>query len=145
MKTIKSARSILDQQDKLAIWYTEYDGGEEEICYANQVFSEIFALPLEEILEKQQYQLEHPTATPVEVIEQYKQEDRVAMEQGSFFSQGPFDAGKEIVVVKLRFDRGMLGIFQIVDEGQGEGMQKLEDLDEEFREVVRALRPDLIA
>ena len=143
MKTIESARPFLDQQAKVAIWYTEYKGRVEAIRYANRYFSETFGIPVEEILERKRYHLVNPPDTPDDVIEQYKAEDKKAMKNGNFLSRAPFETGKDIVVVKLRFDRGMLGLFQIVDAGTGDEKVTLQDLDEEIRGAVRGVRPDL--
>ena len=107
-------------------------------------FSETFGISVDEILEKKRYHLVNPPDTPEDVIERYKDEDRIAMRDGIFLSRGPFDSGKDIAVVKLRFDQGMLGLFQLADSEPGDGKITLEDLEVEFLSVVRAVRPDLI-
>ena len=143
METIESVKPKLDQQVNVAIWYTEYEGRNEAIRYANGHFSETFGISVDEILEKKRYHLVNPPDTPEELIEQYKDEDMAAMKDGSFLNRGPFGSGKDIVVVKLRFDQGMLGLFKLVDSVSGDGELKLGDVDAEILEVVRAVRPDL--
>jgi len=143
MKSIESVRPYLNKQVNVAIWYTEYEESDEYIRYANEYFSEIFGITVDEILEKKRYHLVNPPDTPADVIEQYKDEDKRAMEKGSFLSRAPFEEGKDIVVVKLRFDHGMLGLFQIVDTAVGDEKITLQDLDAEILDVVRAVRPDL--
>lgn len=144
METIQSARSLLDRQAGIAAWYVEYDGPSETIHYANRYFAEIFGIPVDQILEKKRYSLVNPVDTADEVIERYKEEDREAMERGVFLTRGPFQPGKDIVVVKLRFDRGMLGLFKIVDLQSGDGGITVEDLDAGFLGVLRQVRPDLL-
>lgn len=51
METIAAARSFLDQQEALAIWYAAYDGSEESVVYANSKFCETFGLSMDDILE----------------------------------------------------------------------------------------------
>jgi len=140
METIESARSFLDQQANVAIWYTEYEGRDEAIYYVNGCFSETFDIPIDEILEKKRYHQVNPTNTPDDVIERYKDEDMIAMRDGSFLSRGHFEPGKDIVVVKLRFDRGMLGLFMIVDSEPGDGRITLQDLDVELLSIVKGMR-----
>jgi len=144
MDTIDAARSLLDQQPNLAIWYAEYDGPEESIRYANALFSETFGIPLHEILEKKRYHLVNPPDTPAEVIARYKNEDREAIELGHFLHRGPFAEAKDIVVLKLRFDNGMLGLFKIVESGEHGAPISLRDLDADFLALLQKVRPDLL-
>lgn len=143
MNTIESAWLYLDQQTKLAVWYTDYNGSTETIRYANEYFAEIFGIPVAQILDKKRYQLVNPPDTPDEVIERYKEEDHEAMEHGIFLTRGAFETGKDIVVVKLRFDQGMLGFFKIVDSQADKAEITLQDLDADFLNVLRQVRPDL--
>lgn len=143
MDTIKLARKFLEQQSNVAVWYAEYEGSDESIRFANEYFSETFDIPVEKILEKKRYHLVNPPDTPDDIIEQYKNEDKAAIRDGVFINSGPFESGKDIVVVKLRFDRGVLGLFQIVDSVPAVEMIRLQDLDEEILRVVREMRPDL--
>ena len=39
---------FLDQQTDVAIWYTEYEGRDESIRYANAAFSDTFGIPIED-------------------------------------------------------------------------------------------------
>lgn len=143
MQTISTARSVLDSQKHLAIWYSEYEGREESIQYANPTFSDIFGLSVEQILERKKYRLVNPPETPAEVIEQYKKEDLHAMQHGVFFSCSPIEPDQQIVVVKLRFDQGIIGLFKIVDSDLASSLQNLQDLDEDFLDLIKQLCPDL--
>ena len=140
MESMEAAHRFLNKQENVAIWYTQYEGRDEAIYYANGCFSEIFGIPVDEILKKKRYHLVNPPDTPQEVIERYKDEDRTAMRDGSFLSRGPFETGKDIVVVKLRFDRGMLGLFKLVDSKPGNDRITLQNLDGEILDVVRGMR-----
>lgn len=144
MGTIESAQYFLDQQAGVAIWYAEYEGRDESISYANPCFSEAFGMPVDEVLEKKRYRLVNPPDTGEEVIEQYKGEDLEAIREGLFFSRTPFDAGKEIEVIKLRFDRGILGLFKVVDSELGEAKSAWQDMDTEMLKIVQTTRPDLM-
>lgn len=144
MDTIESAWIFLDQQPKLAIWHVDYEGSTETIRYANGYFAEIFGIPVAQILDKKRYQLVNPPDTPDEVIERYKEEDREAIEHGVFLAREAFAPGKDIVVVKLRFGGGMLGLFKIVDSQSGDSEIHLQDLDADFLNVLRQVRPDLL-
>jgi len=144
MDMIQSARSFLDQQSDIAVWYTEYEGRSETIAYANGYFADIFGIPVDQILEKKRYHLVNPPDTPDEVIERYKDEDREAMKLGIFLTRGPFEASKDIVVVKLRFDKGMLGLFKIVDSQSDDSEIAVQDLELDFLNVLRLVRPDLL-
>jgi len=139
MENIESARSFLEGQSKVAVWYAEYEGDDESILYANDCFSKVFGIPVDEILEKKKYQLVNPPDTPEETIQQYKDEDITAMSGGVFLSRNPFESGKDIVVVKLRFERGMLGLFQVVDSESGGDEITLQDLPAEIQGVVQAM------
>jgi len=131
-------------QTDVAAWYVEYAGSSETIRYANRCFAEVFGIPVDQILEKKRYHLVNPADTPGEVIERYKDEDREAMERGVFLTRGSLESGKDIVVVKLRFDRGMLGLFKIVDSQPGDGGFSVQDLDVDFLDVLRRTRPGLL-
>ncbi len=144
METIKAVQSFLDRQADIAAWYAEYDGSGETILYANGYFAAIFDIPVDQILEKKRYHLVNPADTANEVIERYKEEDREAMERGVFLNRGSFQPGKDIVVVKLRFDRGMLGLFKIVDSRADGSDFTLQNLDRDFLNVLRQVRPDLL-
>lgn len=143
MGTIESVQSFLDQQAGVAIWYAEYEGRDESISYANPCFSEAFGMPVDEILEKKRYRLVNPPDTSAEVIEQYKDEDLKAIREGLFFSRSSFEHGKDIVVVKLRFDRGILGLFKVVDSEPVGVKETWQDLDAEMLGIVQAVRLDL--
>jgi len=143
METIEVARQFLEQQSNVAVWYVEYEGRDEIIRFANEYFSDIFAIPVEKILEKKRYHLVNPPDTPEDIIEQYKDEDLAAIHDGVFISRGPFEPGKDIEVVKLRFDRGVLGLFQVVDSVPDSEKITLRNLDVEILGVVRRMRPDL--
>ena len=99
MNTIESARSFLDRQTDVAVWYAEYQGFCEAIVYANNVFSQTFNISVEKILLVRRYHLVNPPDTPEHVIEQYKEEDRVAIRDGCFFARSPL----------LRRRRGPIG------------------------------------
>ncbi len=141
MKTIESEKLLLDRQSNIAIWYAEYIGRDEAIKYANEKFSQTFGMPVEQILEKERYHLVNPPDTTAETIEQYRNEDFIAMEQGCFFSCTSIEPGKDLVVVKIPFDRGVLGLFKIVDAFQDRANFSSHQLDEEFRAVLQQLCP----
>ena len=143
MDTIKSAQSFLDQQLQIAIWYTEYEGREEAIRYVNKNFSETFGIPVDQILERKKYHLVNPSETSVDVIEQYKNEDLQAIEHGYFLNRRLLEPGLDIVVVKLRFDEGMLGCFRIIASEPTNPRLSLKNLDAELLDIVQQLRPDL--
>ncbi|MBL4883989.1 MAG: hypothetical protein JKY95_05575 [Planctomycetaceae bacterium] len=143
MDTIKSAQSFLDQQLQIAIWYTEYEGREEAIRYVNKNFSETFGIPVDQILERKKYHLVNPSETSVDVIEQYKNEDLQAIEHGYFLNRRLLEPGLDIVVVKLRFDEGMLGCFRIIASEATNPRLSLKNLDAELLDIVQQLRPDL--
>lgn len=141
MKTIDSAKSFLDQQTDVAIWYAEYEDRCEAIRYANENFSQTFGISIDQIIERSRYHLVNPPETPSEIIEQYKNEDLEAIEQGCFLSCSPVEAGKNIVVVKLRFDQGVLGLFKIIDSQQTSPKITWQDLDEEIASILQQLQP----
>ncbi len=144
MTTIEAARRFLDQQARVAVWYTQYEGRDEFIRYANRLFAETFGATVEQILEKQRYRLVNPSGTPDEVIDQYKDEDIQAIEHGSFFARSSVDSEKDIVVVKLRFDQGMLGLFKFVDATPSGPRFIWQDVDVELRGIVERVRPDCL-
>ena len=144
MKTIESARPFLDRQTDVAVWYTQYHGSREEIAYANNVFSQTFGIPVEQILAVKRYHLVNPPDTPEDVIEQYKDEDRTAIRDGCFFARNPLGQSQPIEVVKLRFDEGMLGLFRILDAAPTDSPADLRDVDQDLLAVVREVRPDLL-
>lgn len=140
MKTIESAKSFLDQQADVAIWYAKYEGCCEAIQYANEKFSQIFGLPIDQIIERSRYHLVNPPETPAETIEQYKQEDLEAIEQGCFLRCSPIEPGKNSMVVKLRFDQGVLGLFKIIDAKPTHSKLTLKNLDDEFTNILQRLQ-----
>lgn len=144
MKTITAAQPFLDRQVNLAIWHAAYEGSEESILHANPLFCETFGLTLAEILERKRYRLVNPPNTPAGVIEQYKAEDREAIERGYFLQRGPFETGKDILVLKLHFDQGILGMFKVIDSDLPGPANLPSDLDADFREVIESLMPDLL-
>lgn len=144
MNTIGSARPFLDQQTDVAVWYTEYDGSCEAIMYANNVFSQTFGIPVEQILAVKRYDLVNPPDTPEHVIEQYKEEDHAAISDGCFFARNALGQSQSIEVVKLRFDEGMLGLFRIIDAAPTDSSAGMEDFDRGLLAVVREVRPDLL-
>ncbi|MAG92603.1 MAG: hypothetical protein CMJ48_02455, partial [Planctomycetaceae bacterium] len=60
MNTIEAARRFLDEQERVAAWYTEYEGRYEFIRYANSLFAETFGTTVDQVLEKQRYHLVNP-------------------------------------------------------------------------------------
>ena len=141
MKTIAAARPFLQEQVSLAIWYAAYDGSEESVTYANPLFCETFGLTLDEVLERRRYQLVNPPDTTPETIVQYKAEDRQAMDDGYFFQRSPIGDGRDIVVLKLRFDQGILGLFKFVDADLPGPPKVPSELDEDFRGVIEKCSP----
>ena len=144
MNTIESARQFLDRQADVAAWYAEYQGRSEAIAYANGVFSRTFGISIERILKAKRYHLVNPPDTPEQVIEQYKDEDLAAMRDGCFFARSPLEQGQSIEVVKLRFDRGMLGLFKILDTVPADARVELKDFDRAIQAIVHQVRPDLL-
>ena len=144
MDTIESARSFLDGQADVAVWYATYQGHTEAITYANNVFSQTFGISVEQILVARRYHLVNPPDTPEHVIEQYKEEDGVAIRDGCFFARSPVAQGQSIEVVKLRFDEGVLGLFRILDAAPTDTPARLRDFDQHILAVVREVRPDLL-
>ena len=145
MDTIADARPFLDRQASLAIWHAAYDGAGESIVYANRLFCETFGLSLEEVLERRRYHLVNPPDTTAETIAQYKAEDRQAMDNGCFLQSSPLEDGRCIVVLKLRFDRGMLGLFKFVDDDDSDPPNSPSDLDADFRAVIERVNKELLA
>jgi len=143
MNTIESARSFLDRQTDVAVWYAEYQDPCEAIVYANDVFSQTFNISVEQILVLRRYHLVNPPDTPEHVIEQYKEEDRVAIRDGCFFARSPLGESQSIEVVKLCFDTGMLGLFRILDAASPDTPATLKDFDLAILAVVERVRPDL--
>jgi len=144
MESIEVAKQYLDETAGVSIWYAEYEGRDEAIQYANNCFCETFGMSVEEILEKKKNHLVNPPGTTNEVIERYKNEDLTAIKEGLFLNRSPIESGKDIEVVKIRFDQGVLGLFKFVDAGSGPGKIVLRDLDVEILSVVRGIRPDLL-
>ncbi|MFT4688665.1 MAG: hypothetical protein ACKVHO_18255 [Verrucomicrobiia bacterium] len=144
MKTIAAAQPFLDRQENLAIWHAAYEGSEESILHANPLFCETFDLSLAEILERKRYQLVNPPGTPTEIIEQYRAEDREAIDRGYFLQRGPFEKGNDILVLKLRFERGILGMFKVINSNLPGSGNFPRDLDADFLQVIESLRPDLL-
>ncbi len=144
MDTIGSVKTFLEKWDNIGIWYAEYDGQNEEIHFVNRHFSETFGMPIEEILKRKRYHLVNPPDTPPEVIDQYKNEDREAMEKGYFVSLGKLNSGEGRIVLKLQFDCGIVGMFKTSDSLFEGDRFSLLDLDDEMRGILKNLRPDLI-
>lgn len=144
MDTIESARSFLDGQADVAVWHATYQGDTEAIVYANNVFSRTFDISIEQILELRRYHRVNPPDTPEHVIEQYKQEDHVAIRDGYFFARSPLEQSQSIEVVKLRFHEGVLGLFKILDAASPDTPASLKDLDPAILAVVQRVRPDLL-
>ena len=145
MNTVESARQFLDRQADVAVWYAEYQGRCEAIAYANDAFSQAFGLSIEQILMARRYRLVNPQDTPEHVIEQYKDEDLAALRDGCFFACSPLERSRHIEVVKLRFDRGVLGLFKILDTGPAGTPVGLEDFDRAILAIVHQVRPDLLS
>ena len=143
METIAAARSLLDQQQSLAIWYAAYDGREESVVYANPLFCETFGLSLDDVLERRRYDLVNPPDTTPETIAQYKAEDHQAMEDGYFLQRSPAGDGRDIIVLKLRFDQGILGMFKFIDGNLPASLNDPGNLDPDFRAVVDRVKNDL--
>ncbi len=144
MDSIESAREFLDGQAEVAVWHAEYQGRDEAIAYANSVFSQTFGISIERILQIKRYHLVNPPDTPEQVIEQYKDEDLTAMRDGCFVARGPLEQGQSIEVVKLRFDRGVLGLFRILDAAPADTPVALPDFNPAILAIVRQVRPDLL-
>ncbi len=139
MNNLQSARLFFDQTTDVAIWYTEYEGHDEAIRYVNKAFSETFGISVEQILAKEKYHLVNPSDTPADVIERYKEEDLAAMNTGIFLSRNSIAPDKDIEVVKLRFDRGMLGLFKIVESKTNSSKLSLRDMAPEIQIVVQKI------
>ncbi|PHS01115.1 MAG: hypothetical protein COA78_23090 [Blastopirellula sp.] len=144
MDTINSAAPYFDQQAQVAIWYAEYHGPEEQIKYTNGLFSQAFGISVEDILSRKRYHLVNPPETSSETIEQYKAEDKTAIEHGCFYSRNILEQGKDIEVLKLRFDAGVLGMFKIVESQIFGSALELKDLDADLIAISRQVRPDLV-
>ena len=144
MNTITDAQSFLDQNERLSIWYSEYEGTEEAVLYANLLFCETFGHSLDEVLERKRYHLINPPETSLATIEQYKSEDRAAIDRGYFVQRSVVEPGKDILVLKIRFDRGIVGMFKLIDSNHPGPTNAPRDLDAGFRSVVESLRPELL-
>ena len=140
METIAAAHSFLDRQESLAIWQAAYHELEESIVYANPFFCETFGLTLDDVLERRRYHLVNPPDTTTETIAQYKAEDRQAMEDGYFLQRSPVGDDRDIVVLKLRFDQGILGMFKFIDSDLPGPLNDPNDLDADFRAVVEMVK-----
>ena len=137
METIAATHSALNRQESLAIWHADYHDLEESIVYANPFFCETFGLTLDEIVERRRYHLVNPPETTTETIAQYKAEDRQAMEDGLFFQCSPVGDDRNIVVLKLRFDQGILGMFKFIDSDLP---GTVNDPNADFRSVVELVK-----
>ena len=144
MKTIADAQSFLDQIEQLSIWYAAYEGTEEAVHYANLLFCETFGHTLEEVLERKRYHLINPPETPAATIEQYKSEDREAIQRGFFLQRSEVELGKDIVVLKIGFDQGIIGMFKIIDSNHPGPTNAPRDLDADFRSVIESLQANLL-
>jgi len=103
-RKLKEIRGFLDARPH-AVWYTRYKASNEFVEYANQEFAKAFGLTVAKVLKKKKYKKINPPGAP---IQQYKDEDRIAMEKGIFLLRGGSPA---ITVVKVRFADGILGMF----------------------------------
>ena len=144
MNTIADAQLFLDQNEQLSIWYAAYEGTEEAVLYANPLFCETFGHTREEVLERKRYHLINPPGTPAATIEQYRSEDREAIQRGYVFQRSGVAAGKDILVLKIRFDQGIIGMFKIVDANAPGPTDAPRDLDADFRSVIESLQTDLL-
>ncbi|MEP3477612.1 MAG: hypothetical protein ABJZ55_00040 [Fuerstiella sp.] len=144
MNTIAEAQSFLDQNQNCCIWYAEYNGTEEAVVYANAPFCKTFGHSLEEIVERKRYELVNPPETPADTIEQYKAEDHEAIERGYFLQRSVIETGKDILVLKIRFDQGIIGMFKVIDSNDPQPANAPRDLDADFRRVMESLRSDLL-
>lgn len=144
MSTIADAQSFLDQNENCSIWYAAYKGTEEAVLYANPLFCNTFGHSLEEIVERKRYQLVNPPETPAATIERYKAEDHEAIERGYFLQRSVVETGKDILVLKIRFDQGIVGMFKVIDSKDPRPTDTPRDLDADFRRVMESLRPDLL-
>lgn len=98
-------RKFLDGRPH-AIWYTRYEGDNESVEYANPEFARAFGMTVDDVLARKKYEAINPPGAP---IQQYKDEDKAAMDQGIFMARGQDPA---ITVVKIKFDEGgVLGMF----------------------------------
>ncbi len=138
MDSIESARDFLDQQLSLAIWYAEYVGDDEFIRFANPTFAEIFNLSVSEILQREKYHLVNPPETSKETLQQYKSEDQHAMKSGHYLAVVPTGEQEQLIVLKLKFDNGILGLFKTIESAE-ESNSSLQNLDDDFQEVLKRL------
>jgi PAS domain-containing protein len=143
MDTIAAAQPFLDRQENLAIWYAAYEGSEESIRYANPLFCKTFDLSLDEILERKRYHLVNPPDTSADTIEQYKAEDREAIERRYLLQRSAIEPGQDILVLKLRFDQGILGMFKVISSDLP-STNAPRDLDADFQGIMGPLCPDLL-
>ncbi|MCF6311764.1 MAG: hypothetical protein L3J39_04865 [Verrucomicrobiales bacterium] len=137
MEKLDSLSNFFDHQTNVAIWYAAYEGHQESILYANPCFAKIFEQSLDQILERKKYRLVNPADTPSEVIATYKQEDQHAMNKGFFLNRSPLDDQQDIVVVKLRFERGILGLFKFVSSQKNSTELCWENLDREMLNILK--------
>jgi len=144
MNTITTAQPLLDQNENCSVWYAAYNRTEEAVLYANPLFCQTFGHSLEEIVARKRYYLINPPETPAATIEQYITEDQQAIERGYFLQRSVVKAGKDILVLKIRFDQGIIGMFKIIDSNDRRPANSPRDLDTDFRRVIESLRPDLL-
>jgi len=102
--TLAEVRDLLEQSG-VAAWYTLYNGDDEIVEYANAAFAQVLGKSVRQILEEKKYAVINPKGAP---IQQYKDEDAIAIEKGVFIARGGDPA---ITVVKIRFGSGILGMF----------------------------------
>ena len=119
-------------------------GTEETVLYANPLFCKTFGHTREAVLERRRYQLINPPETPAATIEQYKTEDREAIERGYFVQRSNMEPGKDIVVLKIGFDRGIVGMFKFTASNDPAPTTAPRDLNADFRYVIESLRADLL-
>ena len=60
------------------------------------------------------------------------------------FQRSGVAAGKDILVLKIRFDQGIIGMFKIVDANAPGPTDAPRDLDADFRSVIESLQTDLL-
>ncbi len=144
MNTIAEAQPLLDQNESCSIWYAAYEATEEAVLYANPLFCKTFGQSLEQIVARKRYHLINPPETPAATIKQYVAEDQQAIERGYFLQRSAIEAGKDILVLKIRFDQGIIGMFKIIDSNARCLANLPSDLDADFCNVLKSLRPDLL-
>ena len=62
------------------------------------------------------------------------------MEDGTFLQRSPVGDYRDIVVLKIRFDQGILGMFKFIDSDLPGPLNDPKDLDADFRAVVEMVK-----